>query len=156
MAARSDSVCKFICEQGDWIVTNLQLQKILYLAQMVCLGIEGERLADVSFEAWDYGPVAPRVYRQVRMFGSSPIGNVFLDAKPFSPTSKRREILSDTCNKLLKMTPGELVEITHWENGAWAKNYVPGVRGIKIPDSAIIDEYRERIRADLTPDRSGT
>jgi uncharacterized phage-associated protein len=147
MAARPDSVCKFICDAGDWLVTNLQLQKILYLSQMFCLGMTGERLADLSFEAWDHGPVAPRVYRRVRMFGASPISNVFDEARPFAQQSKRREILVDACKDLLPLRPGELVEITHWHKGAWAKYYEPGSRGIRIPDSAIIDEYTARIKA---------
>jgi len=120
---------------------------------MFYLGIEGERLADVSFEAWDYGPVAPTVYRQVRMFGSSPIKNVFFDARPFAPESKRRKLLSDSCRDLLPMKPGELVEITHWKNGAWAANYVPGVKGIQIPDNEISKEYQSRVRAEqIKPD----
>jgi uncharacterized phage-associated protein len=147
MAARTDSACKFICKAGDWRVTNLQLQKILYFSQMCYLGLEHDRLADTAFEAWDYGPVSPKVYRQVRMFGSSPIRDVFFEARPFSVTSKRREILADACRDLLPLRPGELVEITHWEKGAWARNYIPGVRGTRIPDSAIIQEFNERIRA---------
>jgi uncharacterized phage-associated protein len=143
--ARPDSVCKFICDAGDWRVTNLQLQKILYLSQMFYLGKTGERLADVSFEAWDYGPVAPDVYRQVRSFGASPIKNVFYDARPFAQESPRRKVLADACRDLLAMKPSELVEITHWKNGAWSENYVPGVRGIKIPDSSIIKEFNSRL-----------
>lgn len=146
MVARSDSVCKYICEAGDWRVTNLQLQKILYVAQMACLGIIRERLTDVWFEAWDHGPVAPKVYRQVRMYGASPIVNVFHDALPFGENSKRREILADACRDLLPMRPGQLVEITHWKHGAWARHYIPGARGTVIPDESIVDEYRKRIQ----------
>jgi uncharacterized phage-associated protein len=145
MAARTDSVCKFICEAGNWNVTNLQLQKILYLTQMYALGLDEERLVDTEFEAWDYGPVAPNVYRQVRMFGSSPIKDVFMGARPFSADSKKLEILHDACRYLLPMKPAELVEITHWNEGAWAKNYVPGVRGTKIPDSDIVEEFKVRL-----------
>jgi hypothetical protein len=35
MLARLESVAKFSCEEGNWRVANLQLQKILYLAQML-------------------------------------------------------------------------------------------------------------------------
>ncbi|GAB0117473.1 Panacea domain-containing protein [Acidisoma sp. 7E03] len=147
MVARPDSVCKFICETGNWQVTNLQLQKLLYVGQMAFLGMEGERLVDLHFEAWDYGPVAPQVYKQVRMFGKAPIQDVFPDARPFAASSKRREYLADVCRDLLAVPPGELVEITHWERGAWAAHYIPGVRGIKIPDEAIINECRARITA---------
>lgn len=146
-AARSDSVCRLICELGDWGISNLQLQKLLYVAQMYYLGIKGERLADLAFEAWDYGPVAPKVYAQVRMFGSGPIKDVFYGARPFSPGSKRRQVLEEVCRDLIPMRPGQLVEITHWSEGAWAKNYVPGSKGIRIPDIAIANEYRARVAA---------
>ena len=33
---------------------------------------------------------------------------------------------------MLKFTPRELVEITHWEGGAWAQYYEPAVRHIRI------------------------
>ena len=36
--ARLDSVAKFICESGGWGVSNLQLQKIIYMAQMYYMG----------------------------------------------------------------------------------------------------------------------
>jgi len=114
---------------------------------MYYLGIKGERLADLAFEAWDYGPVAPKVYAQVRMFGSGPIKDVFYGARPFSPGSKRRQVLEEVCRDLIPMRPGQLVEITHWSEGAWAKNYVPGSKGIRIPDIAIANEYRARVAA---------
>ena len=71
MTARLDSICKLICESGNWRVTNLQLQKLLYLAHMEYMGAtDGQVLTDASFEAWDYGPVEPSVNRRVRMYGS--------------------------------------------------------------------------------------
>jgi uncharacterized phage-associated protein len=145
--ARADSVCKFICERGEWAVSNLQLQKLLYIAQMCYLGVRGERLADVGFEAWDYGPVVPQIYSRVRMFGSRPIKDVFFSALPFAEDSDRKQVLMDVCRDLLPLRPGQLVEITHWKDGAWAKTYVPGAKGYRIPDSAILDEYRARTAA---------
>ncbi len=147
MAARLDSVCRFICERGEWKVTNLQLQKVLYLAQMVHMGQnEGQRLADANFEAWDYGPVEPTVYRKVRMFGSSPIQDVFTESRKFKDGDARRAVLEQVCDDLLPRRAGELVEITHWKDGAWARHYEAGTRGRPIPDADIVAEYHDRIR----------
>jgi uncharacterized phage-associated protein len=67
-----------VCEYGSWKITNLGLQKILYIAQMIFMGEKnGVRLVDAEFEAWDYGPVVPNVYRRVRMFGANPIQDIF-------------------------------------------------------------------------------
>ena len=146
MSARSDSVCKYICEAGDWRLTNLQLQKLLYMSQMAYYGLHNDRLTDLNFEAWEYGPVAPRVYRQVRMFGASPIRDVFTEALPFASGSARLEVLQDVCRDLLPFPPGDLVEITHWGGGAWAKYYEPGVKGIRIPDHALAEEFAARVK----------
>ncbi|MGU3388536.1 Panacea domain-containing protein [Methylobacterium sp. D53M] len=123
------------------------MQKLLYLAQMIHMGRnEGERLVDASFEAWDYGPVEPELYGKVRMFGSKPISNVFFEARRFKEDDERRIFLEEICRDLLPKRAGELVEITHWEGGAWAKHYVPGARGVTIPDRDIAREYGDRIR----------
>jgi uncharacterized phage-associated protein len=147
MSARLDSVAKYICERGRWRVTNLQLQKIIYMIQMDYLGKTGQRLVEADFEAWDYGPVEPALYRKVRMFGSDPVRDVFMDARRFKEDDERRKEIDFACDRLLKMKPGQLVDISHWDEGAWAKNYVPRVRGIKIPDADIIEEYRKRVKS---------
>lgn len=147
MAARLDSVCNYVCERGDWRVTNLQLQKLIYMAQMLHMGRnDGERLVDADFEAWDYGPVAPTLYHKVKMFGNAPIEDVFFDARDFKDEDPRRKILDEVCDNLLHKRPGELVDITHWSEGAWAKNYVPGSRYIPIPDDDIAGEYHARLK----------
>lgn len=146
--ARLDSVCKYICDKGSWAISNLQLQKILYIAQMYHMGkTNGDKLAAARFEAWDYGPVEPTVYRKVRMFGADPIQDVFYQARPFKEDDPRKAILDEVCTSLLRLRPGALVNITHWVNGAWSKTYVPGIRGIPIPDDAILQEYRDRASA---------
>jgi uncharacterized phage-associated protein len=147
MAARLDSVAKFICDEGNWTVTNLQLQKMMYLAQMLYMGVseDNERLFDGTFEAWDYGPVEPTLYHRVKQFGAQPIAdNVFFAARNFSPESSRLAFLKEEVPALLKYTPRELVEITHWDGGAWFKFYEQQARHTRIPDSAILDEYKAR------------
>jgi uncharacterized phage-associated protein len=146
MSIPAYSAARYICASGGWRVTNLALQKILYLAHMVHLGRTGQRLIDGEFEAWDYGPVNPNLYRDVRMFGDKPIQNVFFGAPRIFGTTEE-ETLRDACEHLLAKSPSELVAMTHRQNGAWAKNYVPGIRSIVIPDTDIIAEYNIRTAA---------
>ena len=147
MVARLDTVARFICKKGGWKVSNLSLQKILYMAQLYYMGKNsGNKLVDTKFEAWDYGPVSPDLYHRAKIFGSSPVDDVFFNARVFSSDDPRKAILDEVCDDLLKMSPGELVNITHWEKGAWAKHYVPGTRGIPIPDQDIYREYKDRLK----------
>ena len=148
MAARLDSVGRYICDKSGWLLTNLQLQKILYLAQMQYMGEnDGNRLVEANFEAWDFGPVEPSLYRKVKMFGAGPISDVFYEARSFADGSKQKIVLDDICNQLLHRSASELVNLTHWSHGAWAKNYVQGIKGRYISDDDIFEEYKSRIAA---------
>jgi len=154
--ARLDSVCKYICEKSDWTISNLRLQKLLYLAQMFYMGRHsGTRLVDTNFQAWDYGPVAPELYHKVKDFGARSINQSYLnfweeevptfpDARKFKDDDIRKKTIDDICDNFLSWTPGQLIGATHWEKGAWAKYYKPGMHGIMIPDNDILEEYRER------------
>ncbi len=146
MTVNSGALARRVCELGEWQVTNLALQKIMYLLHMIYMGRnDGEPLVREEFEAWDYGPVLPSVYRQARIFGGSPIRDVFLGVKDLADT-QYDALIKEGCGYLLPKRPGELVAITHAKGGAWAKNYRPGVLGKRIPNSDILDEYRRRTR----------
>jgi uncharacterized phage-associated protein len=145
MAIGSFVAAKRICERGGWLVTNLALQKILYIIHMVYMGRTGGRLVSAPFEAWDYGPVEPYLYRKVRIFGDRAIQDLFPEMHDISGTPEA-DTIDEGCRFLIGKKPSELVAMTHWENGERAKNYVPGARGIRIPDEDIILEYKERTR----------
>ena len=145
MAARLDSVAKYICDKSGWTVSNLQLQKLMYLAQMIHMGRHnGKPLFEGTFQAWDYGPVEPNLYHKVKAFGSGPVRPVFSEALGFDKDDPRRKVMDDVCKRFLKMSAGDLVDITHSEKGAWADHYTPRARNITIPDEDIFGEYKRR------------
>ena len=145
MAARMESVAQYICEKSGWTVSNLQLQKLMYLAQMIYMGRNnGRRLFEGTFQAWDYGPVEPNLYQKVKSFGSGPVLPVFHDALPFGKDDPRRKVMDDVCERFLKFTAGQLVDITHSPKGAWASHYTPRAKNVVIPDEDIYDEYKKR------------
>lgn len=137
---------KKLCERSDWTLTNLALQKMLYIAHMLYMGDnEGERLLDTSvnpFEAWEYGPVSPSAYGRVRVFGADPIGNVFRAVASADGTPEAA-YLDDIYEALSDWTPGQLVAFTHRKGGAWDRYYDSKRRHVVIPDEAILDEYRQ-------------
>lgn len=143
MAISANTAAEYICNKSGWTVSQLALQKILYLAHMVHLGRGAGPLVKGDFEAWDYGPVHPELYRKVKAFGAKPIQNVFwsLEHVPEQTAS----ILDEACTVLLSKSPGELVNNTHWAHGAWARHYIPSAKNIRIPEGSIIDEYKQRV-----------
>lgn len=143
MATSALSAARTICELRGWTVSNLELQKILYLAHLFHLGRAGQPLVTERFEAWDYGPVIPALYHHVKGFGNSPVRNVFHWIPPVPP-GPEYETLRECADATKNTSPSRLVAITHWDQGAWARCYRPGVTGIVIPNDLILAEYQAR------------
>ena len=141
-----------LAEISGWTLTNLQLQKLLYMAQMYHIGAQHTPIFDEDFEAWKLGPVQPAVYRRAKMFGGRPIENLFVNDR--LPNGTRRDAIEATYRDLGSLPAWELVQMTHWKDGAWAKNYDGHDAGSTIPKSDILAEYNERVR--ILTERSGT
>lgn len=143
MAVPVLAAAKWLGQRSGWSLSNLELQKLIYIAHMLHLGRVRQPLIAEHFEAWAYGPVAPALYHWVKIFGSAPVQNVFhAVGDPAEGTEVAN--LVEAYTHLSDAPPGRLVAITHWDKGAWAKHYVPGIRGTVIPNSDILQEYRDR------------
>ena len=134
---------KFVAGRSGWTLSNLALQKILYIAHMLHLGIYGRPLVKGDFQAWDLGPVHPTLYHHVKHFGAGYVTNVRYPAGSIEGDTENT-ILHQAVDVLSQKTGGQLVAITHWPEGAWARNYIPGARHRIIPQGDIVDEYRKR------------
>jgi uncharacterized phage-associated protein len=146
MAVHSLIAAKKVCQVRDWAVTNLEINKILYLGHMAMLGRSDGRslLVIENFQAWDYGPVLPSVYHRTKAFGDDYVQDVF-HAFPDIHGTPESDIIEEAVGALSNMRPGQLIANTHWKGGAWAKFYRAGARGIIIPNDAILEEYRDRV-----------
>jgi uncharacterized phage-associated protein len=126
---------KHLCEKSGWQISNLPLQKMLYLADMNFTGKFGQRLVD-----------EPSLYHRCKAFGAKPVPNIFWGIGNIIGT-REAAMIDSAWDNLRAMNPGQLVENTHWAGGAWARRYVPGARGIKIETDDMLNEYRRRIAA---------
>ena len=123
-------------------MTHLYMQKLLYIAHMCYLGQNDRKpRLEGHFEAWDYGPVHPVLYRKAKIFGADPMQNIFRSS-PEVGEGLEKDTLEVVLKGLEGCSSAKLVALTHREGGAWAKHYTPGARGIVIPDEDIIEEYR--------------
>ena len=139
---------KFLGKKSKWRLSNLEMQKIIYLAHMMHLGSEDAPLVYGYFEAWDYGPVHPELYHYVKMFGAGPITNDlglfdFID----SPSAgSERNALKAVLDSFPPGSGPGLVAATHWDEGAWRKLYEPEKSHIIIPNEDICEEFNARLR----------
>jgi len=115
-------------ERRGIAITNLQLQKLLYLAHGVMLRNEGVPLVTENFEAWDYGPVSRSAYHAFKLAGDGPIR---FRAKRINPRTREELPLPDDLGSVANdvvdgvveqfgtWPAGELVELTHSAGSPW-------------------------------------
>ncbi|MCY3852909.1 MAG: DUF4065 domain-containing protein [Gammaproteobacteria bacterium] len=141
MAINVLRTAKYMGEISDWSLSHLHLQKLLYLSHMFFLGQNaGEPLVQGHFEAWDYGPVHPELYHKAKIFGADPVKNIFRSCDDLEE-GLERNTLDYVFTALRGVSGAQLVAMTHQEEGAWAKHYEPGRRGVIIPDDDILEEF---------------
>lgn len=143
MAVHAFEAAKRACQTSGWALSNLHLQKILYIAHMLYMGQSRERLiVGDEFEAWDYGPVLPSIYREVSAYGPNPIRNGFNDVPDIH--GPEAQAIDDAVQRLARVSPFRLVEMVHDNKSAWSQVYDPYFRGMQIPDAMVIQEYQNR------------
>jgi len=98
-------------ESGDSI-SNLKLQKLLYFAQGLYLGMQDEPLFREPIEAWDHGPVVPGLYRAFKHRGNraiEPPERFEVDDYP----PEAREILDAVLSVYGQFSAWRLRDMTH-------------------------------------------
>ncbi len=105
-----------LCKKSGWCLTNLQLQKMAYLAHMFYMGThDGEPLVSGSFEAWDLGPVHPDLYHAVKRHGNASVERKTLGLYSDVPSDHPGARFLD--DAVTGLPGGRFVAITHWEKG---------------------------------------
>lgn len=131
------AVSKKICELSDYTTTNLRLQKQLYIAQVLSLGLRNKPLFSEELRAWKYGPVSPMVYNRLKIFGSHYISAVaFSDVKE-TLSKDENEFLAAVVESTRKLEDWQLVGLTHRAGTAWSNTF----NGEPISIEAMKQEY---------------
>ena len=142
MSVSAMVAAKYLASKSGWTLSNLEIQKILYIAQMFHLGRHGAPLIDEPFEAWDYGPVQPKLYHELKMFGRKPVQNIFHGVRDVPTGSDELKTLEEAYESLHKAGPARLIHATHRPGGAWERNYEPGRRNRLIPPEDLVAEFQ--------------
>ena len=152
------AIANLMLDEADrrgWKITNLALQKLLYFAHGIHLTKKKEPLVSGYFEAWQYGPVHPAVYRAFKPSGSAPISTRAVAKDPL--TGKVRDLtkptdlgvidlVSDVTRSYGHLPPGRLVDLSHAKDSPWSvvvdKARTDVAFGMRIPDDVIMDRFR--------------
>jgi uncharacterized phage-associated protein len=131
-------------------ISPMKLQKMLYFLHGWYLAITGQKLIDEGFMRWDYGPVVPSVYRELKNYGSAPIDDYI---KQYDPNSEQlvpmfvntnafpqfNEVLERVWQQYSKFSGPQLSQMTHEFDTPWSNTYP----NFQIRDD-LIQEYFTR------------
>ena len=124
----ANSIIKLAKEKGINDLTHMKIQKLMYFAQFFYLKYFGKILIDDNFVRWEYGPVIPSLYYQLRSYQSQPINDYIQQLIENNevvvymiPDADEIcwEYLDEVVDEFGKRTAYELSEITHTKGSSW-------------------------------------
>jgi uncharacterized phage-associated protein len=137
-----------LARNEDRTLTNMQLQKLVFIAHGVHLGaFEGEPLIEDEVRAWDFGPVIPVLYEELRRYGRGQIADDLTPPGhrlPFGPDGTEMDAIRTTWETYRDKGAWELSRISHLEGSPWdrvwrRRKYAP------IPNDVIRDYYQRHL-----------
>jgi len=146
---------EFLRQAGDRPLSNMKLQKLVYIAHGYGLAILNKPLIKQPVEAWKYGPVVADLYHALRQYKS---GNVtepinILPTEQLSETD--RALINSVLNAYGRFSGTQLSSMTHKEGTPWQEVFQPGAsfHNEIIPDSLIKEHYIRLLneRAGINP-----
>ena len=141
------SVANFLIITSKCKITNLKLQKLMYFIYGMCL-VKDIKLS-CSPQAWEYGPVFPFLYHELKQYYNDFINSLIddiWDERPIITGDKTvKSIVLECYGFFGKLKEFELVGLTHLEGSPWEKSYIPNTRNTDIPDKLIIDYFKKEV-----------
>jgi uncharacterized phage-associated protein len=122
-------------------LTPMQLLKLVYIAHGWALGLYGVPLIKDEVQAWQYGPVIPRLYNRIRKYRSQPVTSPIPSDDADDLTPRNENLIEQIFRIYGSRTGPALSRITHADGTPWQKTYVPGSFGLVIPNDLIEDHY---------------
>ena len=147
------------------IVTQMQVQKLVYISHGWNLALNDAPLVSEPVEAWAYGPVYRDLYDHTKFFGKEPIGReiteddrssvaVFLMRNDMRRPPYRAhlmpreaEVLRHVWNRYGDLNGVELSRLTHRSGTPWFQTFTKDGRDGIIPEKLIKEHYQQLARA---------
>lgn len=141
--------------------TQMQLQKLVYIAHGWNLAINEEPLTHDAPQAWDYGPVYRELWQALRPYGRAPVTREITNGE-YAPgcfaedlgaashaelASREREVIDRVYRDYGKFHAYQLSALTHMNGTPWTSIYKGGEGKFdEIPSQMIRDHFVELTR----------
>lgn len=139
-------------------ITPLKLQKLLYYVCGYYAAATKSSLIDHTFEAWDYGPVVPEIYREFRVYGNRPITSLATDVDwdsgamvptpPPDGDKRLQNVLDFVWKTYGKYSAAQLSAMTHAPGSPWDKvrKANPGIKDADIGLQVLQEHFEKFIK----------
>ncbi len=129
-------------------LSNLKLQKLVYIAHGYMLGWKNKPLCTEPMEAWEYGPVVSEVYHLFKDNGKKPIPVNPNVATDLDGDADAEYIIDGVIDNFGKKSAPELVSLTHQKNTPWYITWEKTntrTRSVPIDNDLIKNHFRKVI-----------
>ena len=142
MAYDARSVANEFLKNGH-VLTNMQLQKLVYIAHGYSLAILHQPLIKQRVEAWRYGPVIPALYHALREYGSGVVTKPINILPPEQLSETDQTLVAVVLAAYGRFSGPQLSTMTHREGTPWREVYQPNAsfNNEDIPDPLIEKHY---------------
>jgi uncharacterized phage-associated protein len=128
-------------------LTPMQLLKLVYIAHGWSLGLYGAPLIADEIQAWEYGPVIPRLYNAIKDYRDQPVGRQIPTSDGEPMTDAERKLVRQVFELYGDKSGPALSRLTHAAGSPWALTYEPGSFGLRITNDVIEDHYQRLAEA---------
>lgn len=122
-------------------LTIMQVLKLVYIAHGWSLGLYSRPLISDEVEAWQYGPVIPRLYQAIKDYRHDYISEAIRTDSNTSLDEREGRLVAEVYEIYGGKSGPALSRITHAKGTPWDLVYEPGAFGMVIPNDLIHDHY---------------
>lgn len=132
-----------LARRSEKSLTNMQLQKLVYIAHGYSLARLHEPLFHNNIHAFEWGPVIPNLYKTLRRYGAGEVTDfISTNEPPIPEDSQQMEIIREVWHDYGDFSGLELSDLTHRKGTPWSETWRTNQFGV-IADELIAEHYRQ-------------
>ena len=129
-----------ISSKSDKPLTNMQLQKLVFIANGFSLAMLDNALYHDDTNAWQWGPVIPNLYKVLQKYGRNFVTEKLACHDELPLGEDQKEIINAVWEGYGHLSAYELSTITHKPNTPWSKSWRENHFSV-IPEKLISEHY---------------
>lgn len=132
-------------------VTNMKLQKLVYIAHGYFLAIFGEPLIENDIHAFEWGPVIPVLYKDLKAYKANTVDQLIpVEKNSYLADGSARLIVDKVWDAYGKFSAADLSRITHMPETPWSEIWGTNKYAV-IPNDLIREHYSDllNVRQDI-------